>query len=54
MLGQLLFSVVILIIGLGTAPELFLLWLFLAGIVWLPAWLVFGTVVIGLAILAVI
>jgi hypothetical protein len=53
MLGQLFFSIITLIIGIGLFPELSILWVIFALLVWLPAWLFFGSILIGLSLLIV-
>jgi hypothetical protein len=47
-------SLIILIMGIGLFPELTILWVILAVVVWLPAWLFFGAIVLGIAILTVL
>ena len=51
MIGQAVFSIVVLLIGYTLDPSLLLLWIALATSVWLPAGLIFFSLVLGLAYL---
>jgi hypothetical protein len=54
MWGQVLFSLVVMIIGIGTLPELWLFWAIIAGIIWLPASIVIGGIILGLSVLMIV
>jgi hypothetical protein len=54
MLGQALFSLVVMLIGIGSFPELWIFWVIIAAGIWLPASIVIGGIILGLAALIIL